>query len=239
VLVPANELPGSLRIDSIQFLRAPAPDGDSAAFRNFVLLAGHTTATVLDSAFAQNYGGIEPETVLAVDTLNLSWPPGQWGSLVFSRPFEYDGHRNLLLEMRWSGDDTSTLFVGHWMTPVTRSVFAGEASAEHGQLWPWCAWLRLHHEPTGVADPEGHGPAPLGLRALLRPEGVRLSFDNPVHGPVRVRVFDLAGQLRFSRSRLMAAGRLAIDMDLRASGVYFALVEARGRRAGTKFSLSH
>jgi hypothetical protein len=198
-------------------------------------MACHTTATELDSMFALNYTGAEPETVMAVDTFDLNWEPGHWGTLAFSHPFAYDGNRNLLLEIRWTGDyPDSTVFVGHWLTPVSRSVFAGSATAESGNLWPWCAWLRLLYDPTAVVEPGSPLPAPPALQARLSPDGARLSFDNPSPGPVRIRVFDLAGQLRFSRSGLMAAGTRTIDLDLPTSGVYFLMVEAAGRRVAAK-----
>lgn len=116
------------------------------------------------------------------------------------------------------------------------------ADGEYGLVWvstndtPAGAAYFDRVTAPGVAEGRPQQSLPLGLQALPRPGGVRLEFDNPVFGPVRVRVFDPAGRLRSSRSEQMPPGRRAVYMPLDATGAYFPVVEASGSRATTSFN---
>lgn len=88
----------------------------------------------------------------------------------------------------------------------------------------------------GIAELEPPGQLALGLRVLPRPGGVKLEFDNPVVGQVHIRVLDIAGRQVLHREERMGVGRRSIDLAPDASGVYFAVVEAAGRRACAGFT---
>jgi hypothetical protein len=72
----------------------------------------------------------------------------------------------------------------------------------------------------------------------MKPGGVRLEFDNPVPGPVRLRIYDPAGRLVLERTGSRAAGQQTFEVSPPRSGVMFALVEAGGRRAGAAFTFA-
>jgi len=130
----------------------------------------------------------------------------------------------------------------HMPDPTTRIRVEKIGDGEYGLVWvamndtpPGAAYFD-RVSVSGVAEPRAPRPVPLGLQTLPRPGGVRLAFDNPASGPVRVRVFDLTGRLVLARQEQMAAGRRAIDIALEAAGVYFAVVEAGGKRASTSIN---
>jgi len=115
---------------------------------------------------------------------------------------------------------------------------------EYGLVWvsagdspPGAAYFDRVTAP-GVAELRQARPAPAGLRAVMKPGGVRLEFDNPASGRVWLRVFDPAGRLVLERTGYRAAGRQAFEVVPEASGVYFAVVEAGGRREGAAFTFA-
>jgi hypothetical protein len=116
--------------------------------------------------------------------------------------------------------------------------------SEYGLVWvstndaPFGAAYFDRVSVSGIEEPERPRLVPLGLEALTKRGGVRLAFDNPVSGPVRVRVFDLTGRLEFGREEHMSAGKQAIDLMPQASGVYFAVVDAAGRRASVRLTFA-
>ncbi len=63
----------------------------------------HTTAETLGSAFADNYAGNTPVEVYANSQEYLNPPANSWFGFTFAKPFEYDGKRNLLVEVAWNG----------------------------------------------------------------------------------------------------------------------------------------
>ena len=90
---------------------------------------------------------------------------------------------------------------------------------------------------TGVAEPRPPQPAPLGLQALPARDRVRFAFENPAAGPVRLRLFDRAGRLVLKREEHMPAGRQEFEVSPEAAGVLFAVIDAGGTHARTKFSM--
>jgi hypothetical protein len=119
------------------------------------------------------------------------------------------------------------------------------SAGEYGVAWvssptgyPYGAAYFDRVSIIGVAEPEPPRPVPLGLQVLPKSRGVRLAFDNPASGLVHLRLFDLTGRVEFSREENLAAGRQAIDVTPRASGVYFAVVEAAGKRASVRFAFA-
>jgi hypothetical protein len=74
-----------------------------------------------------------------------------------------------------------------------------------------------------------------GLNVLPCPGGVRLSFDNPAAGRVRLRIFDVSGRQARSETRLLTPGRQVIDCLGLGSGLYFAWLDFGGRMVTGKF----
>jgi len=97
------------------------------------------------------------------------------------------------------------------------------------------AWFNTY-TPTGIAELPPAPPVPLSFRAVPRKGGASLSFENPAPGPVRLRVFDRAGRLAWSRKLVLPPGRQAVRFDSPVSGVYVAVLEAGGRFVTVKFA---
>ncbi|UCG43610.1 MAG: hypothetical protein JSU73_03060, partial [candidate division WOR-3 bacterium] len=128
--------------------------------------------------------------------------------------------------------------------PAARIRVEKLGPGEYGIVWvtwgviPNAAAFFSRVDVTGIAESGAKRPVPLGFQVLPRPGGVRLAFDNPAAGPVRVRVFDLAGRLEFGSDENLAAGSQVCELTPGASGVYFAMVEAAGERASTRFAFA-
>jgi hypothetical protein len=116
-LVPVAELGRPGRIESVaQLLR-----GGAAVYRNVTVELAHTTAGSLVPDFASNRGaaaGMVP--VFGPETVDTE-AEREGGVVPFrlSRPFDYDGARNLLVEIAWSGDDGRTATFGFATRPGT------------------------------------------------------------------------------------------------------------------------
>lgn len=132
----------------------------------------------------------------------------------------------------------------HRPLPSSRIRIENLGSGQYGVVWVnWddrtyrAAWFD-RGVLTGIEEPRLPQPLTLGLEALTVRGGVRLAFDNPAQGPVRVRMLDLAGRVVLSREEQMPAARQTIDIAPGASGVYFAMVEAAGEHASTRFAFA-
>ena len=168
------------------------------------------------------------------DGLSVVWREyGMGGNRwVFYRHAPYYG-------LNWSGPDTVS---DHTPDSVERPRVQRVASgvfgvcyialdtAAYGSLW------FNRSDLTGIAGPTPERVIPLGLAAVARRGGARLSFTNPVAGPLELRVYDAAGRQVLYRSERLNAGAQALDCTVPASGCYIAVLETRAVTATTKFA---
>jgi len=85
----------------------------------------------------------------------------------------------------------------------------------------------------------GAGPGrtvPTGLVASPHRGGARLSFVNPVAGPVTLKVYDATGRRVRCRTEQLKPGAQTIDCVVPASGSYIAVLKTAAVTATTKFS---
>lgn len=102
---------------------------------------------------------------------------------------------------------------------------------------PYSLWFNRSNL-TGLVESGPGIPARFGLRALQSPGGVNLAFTNPARGPVQFRVFDPAGRLVHSQTRVMSQGSQTIPYAGSISGIYFATIDIGGSTSTAKFTLT-
>ena len=103
-------------------------------------------------------------------------------------------------------------------------------SSDVGSLW------FNRDDWSGIAGPRPERIVPLGLVAALRRGGARLSFTNPIAGPVTLKVYDASGRRVLSRTQQLRPGAQTLDCAVPASGSYIAILKTAAATATTKFS---
>ena len=79
-------------------------DAAGARFNGVRVWLCHTRKTALESAFANNYTGFTPVQVLNMRSVTLSGT-GWFDPGITANRFNYNNRNNLLMEIRWDGDD--------------------------------------------------------------------------------------------------------------------------------------
>jgi len=143
-------------LDSVQLL-CGSDIYNHGIFQNARVLVCHTAVTELDSVCKDNYAGNTPDTAMLRDTLSLSWIKGEWQTLGFEHPFDYNGSDNLILEFLWQGDDGGSVYNLGYYTPCERAVDARPSTAERGVPRNYMPRFRIHYSATGVAEGPGAG----------------------------------------------------------------------------------
>lgn len=211
-------------LDSVQLL-CGSDVYNHGVFLNARILACHTTVVELDSACKDNYAGNTPDTVMSHDSLSLSWTNGEWQSLGFEHPFDYNGSDNLILEFLWQGDDGGSVYNLGYYTSGNRAVDARPSTAERGVPRNYMPRFRIHYSTAGIA--EG--------RVTLPANGVMLTATpNPFHSGVTLRA---DGDLSLEAAVYSSAGELVRRIAESASELYWDGSDQAGRRvrAGTYF----
>jgi hypothetical protein len=129
----------------------------SARFNNFVVHLCHTERDSLSNYFGVNYYGT-PMEVVNLAAFNIP-AARNWFPLRMNRRFTYDNVRNLLIEIRWEGDDNVNLPVyDNGRGPGYRRVWAvNNPNAASGVGDAYVYYIRLNFlYYTGV------GPTSLG-----------------------------------------------------------------------------
>jgi hypothetical protein len=114
-LVPATEIGRSGRIAGLaQLLR-----GGGAVYRNVTVALAHTSSASLGPDFTANRNAADG-MVPVHGPATLDTDAARVGDVVpfaFPVPFDYDGARNLLVEIAWDGDDGRTATFGFASRP--------------------------------------------------------------------------------------------------------------------------
>ncbi len=134
----------------------------SGAFNNCRVWLCHTTKTVLEPTFYNNYAGKTPVQVL--DTVSLELRGTEWIDVGISPgKFNYDNRDNLLMEIRWRGDSGHDIYCKIYSAAGSR-CYAFRDDAATGTVYAEGQYIRLH-----IGTMAGVEPTSLGrVRALFR-----------------------------------------------------------------------
>ncbi|MCX8173570.1 MAG: integrin alpha [Thermoplasmata archaeon] len=109
LIIPQSNLSSYGIVDKIWF-HADATDSDTdgviASLNNFRVYLCHTrrSPTAVSSVFEDNYGGNTPVLVFKANSFSFK-EDGTWQAIDLYDIFCYDNVSNLLIEIRWSGDN--------------------------------------------------------------------------------------------------------------------------------------
>jgi len=133
-----------------------------AAFNNVRVWFCHTTKTLLEATFDNNYAGKTPTQVMDKLTLTLSGT-GWYNIGVDPNKFDYNNRDNLLMEIRWYGDSGRAIYC--WRSEGTAArVYAKSHTANTGTVEHKTQYIRLH-----IGTMVGLEPTSLGrVKALYR-----------------------------------------------------------------------
>jgi hypothetical protein len=135
-----------------------------AGFGDVEITLCETSLSELTTSFAGNYGGNTPALIYSNSWLVVTTSGDQWFGFDCARPFAYGGSKNLIVEMRWRGDNETTVPSWHFDTkPAFRNCAVGTYAAEQGKLGTWVSRHRFTYTAATV-DPSSLGR----LKALLR-----------------------------------------------------------------------
>jgi len=162
--VPASSLPNK-PVRFTEFAFAPTASG-TFSVKDFQLRMAHASSTVLTSIFATNLG---PSPVAMIDVQNGNYTfqatANQWTPLGVQTPFDYDGQRALVIEIRYRGFGT--------MNQGTASLRGYVSSANSNRVW-----ANGSYPSPGPADPYAspYGWTPYTSGAIR----VRLTYEETV-----------------------------------------------------------
>ncbi|UCH78615.1 MAG: hypothetical protein JSU81_01300 [Candidatus Coatesbacteria bacterium] len=123
-----------------------------AGFGDVEITLCETSLSQLTTSFRGNYGGNTPALIYRNSWLLVTTTGDQWFGFDCSAPFAYGGSKNLIIEMRWRGDNETTVTSWHFDTrPAFRNCAVGTYAAEQGKLGTWCSRHRLTFTAAGVA----------------------------------------------------------------------------------------
>jgi len=146
-------------VNGVEFEKTTAASG---RFNNVRAWLCHTNKTALEPTFADNYASNTPVAVLNMRSVTVAGT-GWFDLGIQPARFNYDNRDNLLLEIRWNGDDGVS--VPCWRSSQRNSrCYASDHTASQGTVFNNGQRIRLTiGTMTGVA------PTSLGrLRALYR-----------------------------------------------------------------------
>jgi len=137
--IPASSLPNK-PVRFTEFAFAPSATG-TFSVKDFQLRMAHASSAVLTSIFATNLGP-SPVAMINVQNGNYSFQAtaSQWTPLGVQTPFDYDGQRALVIEIRYRGFGT--------MNQGTTSINGYTSSSNSHRTW-----ANGSYPPPGPADP--------------------------------------------------------------------------------------
>jgi hypothetical protein len=142
-----------------------------AVLSNFYLKLCHTSFNQLTTPFASNYDGNTPVTVFSANPVTINPPMNTWFGFDCHPAFDYDGRRNLLVEVWWDGGNNGG--PNCWTTNAAgskRCVTASRVNGvpqngypDGGAVGDYSFYMRITLTPSAVA------PTSLGrIKGLYR-----------------------------------------------------------------------
>lgn len=111
----------------------------------------HTSRTVLGDNFEKNYDGNTPALVVTANPFTVNAELDDWFGLDFSSRFNYDGSKNLVVEIRWQNETTGAK-VNTWAydTGVGRMLKTREYNGLTGTLVSTVNRFRVTYDNPAV-----------------------------------------------------------------------------------------
>jgi hypothetical protein len=109
----ASEIPERCELKAVEFY---SNHGSfyHGQFEQLEFLAGHIDVGRLSTTFAENYVYEMPTTVYYRVSEDVKFEVGYWNEFIFDTPFFYNGDDNLLLEFRYNGCSSQSIYNLGW-----------------------------------------------------------------------------------------------------------------------------
>lgn len=141
------------------------------SYYDYRLTLCHTSLSALTDTFVSNYDGNTPVTVYSRNPATTSAVPADsWFGFDFDTPFEYDGRRNLVVEVWWEEDNNGGGNT-QWNFPVNgRCCFSYIVNGNPQSGYPNKGYVSYFlHYMRATITPSAVAPTSLGrVRAVFR-----------------------------------------------------------------------
>jgi hypothetical protein len=117
-------------VNGVEFDKVDAAGGRFNSVRVWLC---HTRKTALESAFADNYTGFTPVQVLNMRSVAVGGT-GWFDLRINANQFNYNNRNNLLMEIRWDGDDDNDVRCWRSGQPYSR-CYAFDHNASQGTVY--------------------------------------------------------------------------------------------------------
>ena len=126
-----DELPGRCELKGIQFF-ANHDSFHNGVFDEIQFFAAHSYQDRLGTAFTSNYVYGLPSQVYYRESEDIKFTVGEWNEFVFDTPFIYNGEESLLLEFRYDGCSSHSIYNLGWLNTDSVRVIDGYLGQETG-----------------------------------------------------------------------------------------------------------
>ncbi|MBN2621377.1 T9SS type A sorting domain-containing protein [candidate division WOR-3 bacterium] len=133
-----SEINQAGQIVTFSFMPASATIG---TFNNMRVYLCHTSATQLGTTFDLNYGGNTPVLVIDEPSMVIGNAGNLW--MDWDVSFDYNNVDNLLIEIRWNGDNGNGVTIWRTGEAVPRRLYAWDDNATTGTTGTQCYYTKL------------------------------------------------------------------------------------------------
>jgi hypothetical protein len=149
-------------INKIEFNRSSST---GATFNNVRVYLCHSTKTALETTFANNYTGFTPVQVMNASSLTVTGNTGEWWDMgIDTDKFNYNNTNNLIMEIRWNGDNGSSALCYRGNGAAHRMWAVNDDNATTGSVFPQGQYIRMT-----ISNTTGIAPTSLGrVKSLYR-----------------------------------------------------------------------
>jgi hypothetical protein len=135
-------------------------ENKAGTYYNFKIALCHTTLAELTYDYQANYNGHTPVEVYSRSQQYIYADRGDWFGWAFDRDFDYDGKKNLIVEVYWKDSDQQGQTSTYATAGTSRAYYDVNGSISVVNYWHL---MRITIEGIGVA------PTSLGrVKALYR-----------------------------------------------------------------------
>lgn len=110
-----------MTIGEVSWQRAGTSGSPQGYYNTFRIYMGHADTDELSDTFEDNYVPGSRTLVYSTATQTMSADPDQWMTIQLDTPFEYDGTRDLIVEISWVGG-SNMFFTYMWETGSNRGL---------------------------------------------------------------------------------------------------------------------
>lgn len=127
----ASEIPERCELKALSFY-ANHSSFYYGLFNEVEFLISHTSEDRLNANFASNYVYGPPTTVYYRSSDDIKFEVGLWNEFIFDTPFAYNGEENLLIEFRYNGSGSRSIYNLGWIYGGSDRVIDGFLGYETG-----------------------------------------------------------------------------------------------------------